>query len=225
LGRACLAALSAVGLSAACGAAAVADGGAKALAPIQEVDVARGDEWKYETRDSLTGDALSDVDVVVVDREADKIDVRLRVVNPATGVQRVGAATFDLFWRKLPDSITPGSGAQDSWGVRRRLKVGDEWSYDYERPLMANSVMMRWIGHGEALGTERVDLPNGLSVDAMKVEFFERPSVARYNNELHVVEWFAPQINRYVRRDVETRWNGQITDSTTDVLLDYVRRR
>ena len=84
---------------------------------------------------------------------------------------------------------------------------------------------MRWIGHGEALGTERVDLPNGRTVDALKIEFFERPSVARYRFEMHVVEWFAPEINRYVRREIETRQAGEITESTTEILQDYVRRR
>jgi hypothetical protein len=42
---------------------------------------------------------------------------------------------------------------------------------------------------------------------------------------MHVLEWFAPEINRYVRREVETRLAGEITESTTEILQDYVRRR
>ena len=173
----------------------------------------------------LTGNALSEIDVVVVDASAGKIDVRLRVTSPTSGLVRVAAATFDEFWRKLPDASSPGAGAQDSWGVKANLKAGDSWNYSYDRPLFAGPASMRWIGHGEALGAEAVDLPDGQTAQTLKIEFFERPSVARYNLELHVVEWFAPDMNRYVRRDVETRWNGQVTDSTTDELQDYIRRR
>jgi len=74
-------------------------------------------------------------------------------------------------------------------------------------------------------GVERVDLPNGRTVDALKIEFFERPSAMRYRFELHVVEWFAPEINRYVRREIESRLAGEVTESTTETLQDYVRRR
>jgi hypothetical protein len=193
--------------------------------PRQGVDVARGDEWIYQTRDSLTGDTLSDMDVVVVDKQADNINVRIRVTDPNTGMVRTGAATFDSFWRRVPDDIGPGKGAQDSWGVRPNLQVGDDWNYNFDRHLSGGPIVMGWIGHGEAVGVERLDLPNGRTVDALKIEFTERPSVARYHFEMHVVEWFAPEMNRYVRREVETRTEGEITESTTEILQDYVRRR
>jgi hypothetical protein len=194
-------------------------------APIDGVDAGRGDEWIYLTQDSLTGAALSQIDVVIAERNADKIEVRIRVTDPNTGAVRTGAATFDAFWRRMPDDIGPGEGKQDSWGVRPGLKVGDDWNYDFERQLNGGPIRMRWIGHGEALGVERVELPNGRTVDALKIEFFERPSVARYRFEMHVVEWFAPEINRYVRREIETRLAGEITESTTEILQDYVQRR
>ena len=193
--------------------------------PTNGVDAARGDEWIYQARDSLTGDTLSDIEVVVVDSLADKIDVRMRITNPNTGMVRVGAATYDPFWRRAPDSIAPGKGAQDSWGVKPKLQVGDEWSYNFERQLSGGPLMMDWIGHGEALGVERMELPNGRTVEAMKIEFFERPSVARFRFALHVVEWFSPEINRYVRREVESRLAGEITEATTEILQDYIRRR
>ena len=225
-----------LGLSSAAALAIIAGGAASAgqpddsatpalQAPSNGVDVARGDEWIYLTRDSLTGATLSDVDVVVVDTPAGASDVRMRVTDPNTGAVRTGAATFDSFWRRAPDAIDPGEGTQDSWGVRPGLRVGDDWNYGFERPLAGGPVMMRWIGHGEALSSERVDLPDGRTVDALKIEFFERPSVARYRFEMHVLEWFAPEINRYVRREVETRLAGEITESTTEILQDYVRRR
>jgi len=194
-------------------------------APIDGVDAARGDEWIYLAQDSLTGATLSEIDVVVVERQADKIDVRIRVTDPNSGAVRTGAATFDSFWRREPDDIGPGDGTQDSWGVRPNLQVGDEWDCNFQRQLNGGPIMMGWIGHGEALGVERVELPNGRTVDALKIEFFERPSVARYRFEMHVVEWFAPEINRYVRREIETRLAGEITESTTEILQDYVQRR
>ena len=84
---------------------------------------------------------------------------------------------------------------------------------------------MRWIGHGEALASSGSIFPTAATVDALKIEFFERPSVARYRFEMHVVEWFAPEINRYVRREIETRLAGEITEVDDRDLQDYVRRR
>ncbi|THD41973.1 MAG: hypothetical protein E7774_16940 [Bradyrhizobium sp.] len=192
--------------------------------PVATVDVGRGDEWVYIAQDSLTGSTLSDIDIVVVEKQADTIDVRIRVTDPNSGAVRTGAATFDMFWRREPDAIGPGQGTQDSWGAKPQLKVGEEWSYNFQRQLNGGPIMMDWIGHGEALGVERVDLPNGRTVEALKIEFFERPAVARYRFESHVVEWYAPEINRYVRREIETRLAGEVTESTTEVLQDYIQR-
>jgi hypothetical protein len=196
-----------------------------AIPAAPAIDVAHGDEWVYISQDSLTGSTLSNIDVVVVDKQADTINTRVRVTDPNTGLVRTGAATFDAYWRRLPDEIGPGEGTQDSWGVRPGLKVGDDWTYDFERLLNGGPIKMRWIGHGEVLGAERIELPNDRTVEALKIEFFERPAVARYRFEMRVVEWFAPEINRYVRRDIETRQAGELTESTTEILQDYVRRR
>jgi len=203
-----------------------ADGEAPApSSPASGVDVARGDEWVYQTEDSLTGNVLSSTDVVVSDHDAGTIDVRIRITDPGTGLVRVGAQTFDTFWRRLPDSGGEGAGTQDSWGVRPNLRPGDNWSYHFGRPLGEGPIRMDWIGYAEALGPERIDLPDGRTVDTQKIEFFERPSIARYRYEMHIVEWFAPEINRYVRRDVEVRREGKTIESTTEILQDYIRRR
>ncbi|HXZ15661.1 MAG TPA: hypothetical protein VEH77_06805 [Roseiarcus sp.] len=205
---------------------APADPGASApVVPENGVDVARGDEWVYQTEDSLTGDVLSNSNAVVVDHQADRIDVRIRTTDPVTGLARVGAATFDSFWRRLPDDSGEGSGTGDSWGLRPNLQAGDDWNYNFERQLGGGPIKMGWIGYAEALGIERIDLPNGRTVDAQRIEFFERPSIARYRLEMHVVEWFAPNINRYVRREVEVRHEGKVTESTAEILQDYIRRR
>ncbi len=187
-------------------------------------EVTRGDEWTYEIRDTLTGDVLSEESVVVVEKHADSIDTRLRVTGAGTGINRSGAATFDLYWRKLPDEISPGSGAQESWGLRPNLRVGDDWGYGFERPILGSAIMMRWIGHGEALGLEPLELPNGRTVQTLKLEFFERPAVARYRFEMHVIEWYSPEMNRYVQRDVETKLDHKVTESTTELLQDYIHR-
>ena len=226
--KACILSLVAVGLAVAGGRYANVALCAEAPTvemPADGVDAARGDEWTYLTQDTLTGESLSEQEVVVVDRQGNEIDVRLRITDPRTGAVRVGAATFDSFWRRLPDDSDSGQGTQDNWGIKPGLRVGDDWNYDFERPLAGGPIKMRWIGHGEALGIESVDLPNGMTVKAMKIEFFERPSVARYRFEMHVVEWFAPEINRYVRREFESRLSGKVVESTSEVLLDYIRRR
>jgi len=194
-------------------------------APQQGLDVGRADEWIYETRDSLTDAALSTLDVVVVEKRSSEIAVRMRITDANTSLTRVSAATFDNFWRKAPDALSPGDGYQDSWGVRPKMRVGDEWNYGFERTLMGGPIRMAWIGHGEVLAAERLTLPSGRTFDTFEIEFFERPSVARYHYQMHVLEWFAPEANRYVKRQVQSRLNGETADDTTETLLDFIKRR
>ena len=41
--------------------------------------------------------------------------------------------------------------------------------------------------------------------------------------EFRITEWFAPEVNRYVRRDVELRQGSLLVQSTSESLSDYVR--
>jgi hypothetical protein len=39
-----------------------------------------------------------------------------------------------------------------------------------------------------------------------------------------VVEWYAPSVNRYVKRTYDSRQNGKAFDSYQEVLTNYSRR-
>jgi hypothetical protein len=81
----------------------------------------------------------------------------------------------------------------------------------------------KYSGDGNVLGWERVTLRSGLAYDAFKIEFKEAmsPLVNGKKTESLVTEWYAPLVNRYVKRLYETRQNSKLLDSGLEYLFDY----
>jgi hypothetical protein len=81
-------------------------------------------------------------------------------------------------------------------------------------------------------------LPSGQSFDAYKIEFHEATSrnagsqieivteatPANLNVQSSVVEWYAPSVNRYVKRTFEYRQKGKLLTAESETLTKYARR-
>ncbi len=39
-----------------------------------------------------------------------------------------------------------------------------------------------------------------------------------------IVDWYAPAINRWVKRTFQARWEGRVRDSTVEALTEYSRK-
>ena len=83
----------------------------------------------------------------------------------------------------------------------------------------------RIVGHGEVSKKERIIAANDVGYDCYRIEFEEASTLALANGrfESRVTLWFAPEVNRYVRRDVELRQGSLLVESTSESLSDYVR--
>ena len=85
----------------------------------------------------------------------------------------------------------------------------------------------RIVGHGEVSKKERIIVSNDVSYDCYRIEFEEASTLALANGRFksRVTEWFAPEVNRYVRRDVELRQGSLLVQATSESLSDYVRNQ
>jgi hypothetical protein len=203
---------------------------------IKSVDVKRGDQWGYEYRDELTDETKYTISYVVSDLTDNEIDVRVK--SRGANGENTTLEIYDRRWRKTEGPRFKFKDNLASTGVPDDPKVGKDWSYDYETHLVDSLAFTKWAGHGEVVAWENVTLPSGKSFDAYKIEFHEATtphaanqiqivSAATPSNrrtEVTITEWYAPSVNRYVKRSIETRENGKIMDSTSEVLVSYSRR-
>jgi hypothetical protein len=65
-----------------------------------------------------------------------------------------------------------------------------------------------------------------LAYDAFKIEFntAATPVVNNRKFEEHILQWYAPAANRYVKFVYESRQNGKLLESSVQTLRDYRRR-
>ena len=163
-----------------------------------------GDRWRYAQIDLYRKDRTAELTMDVV---AVAPQLRVRVTDAA------GASRSDEIyaspWRVLqepaygeplhfrePNPLLPTplqAGAQERIGNRFRAERGELWLFWSE-----------WI---DALGWERVRVPAGEFV-ALRVRRrinFEHQDPFRATNYRDETLWYAPQVNRWVRRE----WTGR----------------
>ncbi|MFY9658655.1 MAG: hypothetical protein WAK01_19070 [Methylocystis sp.] len=112
-------------------------------------------------------------------------------------------------------------------GVRLPLKVGATWDThftasrknpDRDSIIDATSVVTAY---------EEVSFRFGLTYDAFKIETNETVASAGGGGPiatLKVTLWYAPAVNRYVKRVVEARTNDRLQSRIIESLTEYKRR-
>ena len=213
-----------IGLVLALGALAAAS--ANDAPAVAAIEVHKGDEWQYVIRDAVTGKTTATTDIVVTEVDPKEIDVRVQTRDSRTFAESTFGSVFDRRWRKRMDSGgTDFSGYQDSWGVPEQLEVGKSWDYHYEFRPEGFPMTARMVGHGEVTGKEQMAADNDVNYDSYRIEYEEASTLALANGrfEVRVTVWFAPEVNRYIRRDVEIRQGSLLVQSLSETLSDYVR--
>ena len=113
------------------------------------IDVKRGDEWNYESRDDLTGETKYVISVVVSDVAGDEIDTRIKARSLSTNIESVGVSVFDKTWRKKEDNGNIYKINQENWGIPNSIKIGNDWTYLYTQTTSNARLKINWAGHGE----------------------------------------------------------------------------
>jgi DUF3108-like len=179
-----------------------------------------GDRWVYEVKDEITGDLKRTTTVVVLNVSEKEINTRMSV----RGAPRPFETVFDRNWNRIDDGIwkfKPSDGA----GVQTPLQVGKEWRFE-NKSTHANGTALSTTGQSKVVGEEKVTTSAG-TFDTFKIETRMRHVNANDQTKASTVNttlWYAPTVNRWVRKTYETHIEGRVRDSHTEELVDYSRK-
>jgi hypothetical protein len=179
-----------------------------------------GDSWSYDIKDGLTGNLRNAITVVVAETSDKEITTRITY----QGKDRPRTNVYDPDWGRIDDGIWKlrPSGI----GIKTPLQIGKEWKSDANGMNLQSGVAFRASGAAKVVGQEQVRTSAGtfdtFRID-MTVRLINTKDQSRSQTWTFVV-WYAPTINRWVKRTSEWRQEGRVRDSSTEELTGYSRR-
>jgi hypothetical protein len=179
-----------------------------------------GDRWAYDIRDALSGDLRQAITVLVVETNDKEITTRVS----SSGKDRPQTMVYDLDWGRIDDGawkLRP-SGI----GIKKPLQIGKEWRSDANAINSQSGVVMRATGAAKVVGQQQVTTPAG-TFDTFQVDMTVRSINTRDQTRSETwtfVLWYAPAVNRWVRRKAEWRSEGRLRDSFSEELTEYSRK-
>lgn len=193
-------------------------------AAAQVADVAGvlpGDRWVYEVTDEITGDLTLTSTVVVLDVSESQISTRVS----ARGAPRPNQILFDRSWNRIDDSIWKYRPS-DGTGIQAPLRVGKEWRFEAKATNFLNGTALSSSGQSKVVAEESVTTSAG-TFDTFKIETAMRQINSNDQTKaasVNAVLWYAPSVNRWVRKTYKVQIEGQIRDSQTEELSNYSRK-
>jgi hypothetical protein len=194
---------------------------------VESIDVKPGDRWTYHLYDDITGEFKSTQGFTVTEVRDGTFTVQA-TGTPANSTQTTKSLyVFDDKWNLLQDAVwkrTPGS---PSSGLRIPLEVGAQWETKTTIAKHDPEVNSETFATSKVTGRETVALRSGASYEVFRIEVVERESSPGafdvHENKWSI--WFAPAVNRYVMRTLESRTNGRLSGKYTEFLVSYTRRK
>jgi hypothetical protein len=179
-----------------------------------------GDRWSYDIKDDLTGDLRHAITVVV----GEVNDKEITTLVTARGKDRPRTMVYDLDWGRIDDGVwmLRPSGI----GIRKPLQIGQEWRSDANGINLRSDQAFRAAGVAKVVGREQVTVPAG-TFDTFRVEMTVRAINTRDQSILETWTfrvWYAPEVNRWVRRETAFRFEGRLRDSFSEELTGYSRK-
>lgn len=185
-------------------------------------DLQIGDYWTYEARDEISGDIKGAITVTITDITPAEIAVRMTI----DGKSEVTYQTFSRSWDMVnngPWQFTPNDGG----GVRAPLSVGKTWSFK------STDVNASAGASFERSGTSKVTAHEMITTRAGTFETFKIETTAESRNVKEPTRtslyehqsWFAPAINRWVKRSHIRRSEGLVRDRGVIELVEYGRKK
>jgi len=183
--------------------------------------VLTGDRWVYEVKDEITGDLKQTVSIVVLDVSEKEINTRFS----SRGTERPHQIVFDQTWNRIDDSVWKYQPT-DGTGIQSPLQVGKEWRFENMASNFQNGTAMRTTGHSKVAGQEKITTSAG-TFDTFKIEIVMRQVNSNDQTKaasVNMTLWYAPVVNRWVRKTYTLQVEGRLRDSHTEELTDYSRK-
>jgi hypothetical protein len=169
----------------------------------------------------MTGELKSTTTIVVLDVSEAEINARQSV----RGVERPQQIFFDRGWSRLDDGIWKFKPS-DGTGIQAPLQVAKEWRFESQATHFQNGTSLRTTGQSKVMGNERVTTSAG-TFDTFKIDTTIRQVNSNDQTKaatVNVTSWYAPAVNRWVRKTYSVQIEGRLRDSHTEELTDYSRK-
>jgi hypothetical protein len=179
-----------------------------------------GDRWSYKIMDGATEELRNTTTVVVVGVSNKEITTSTSFNNRERPLRNV----YDLEWGRIDEGnfkVRP-SGI----GIKQPLHVGKEWRSDANVTNLQNGAISRASGFAKVAGKEQVVTPAG-TFDTLRVEMRVRTVNTKdqtFSATTTFVVWYAPEINRWAKRKMETLFEGRVRESVVEELTEYSRK-
>jgi hypothetical protein len=188
--------------------------------PSEEVQV--GDAWVYDNKDGITGLPIGTYTSLVAEISPKEIVTNVIV----RGRSDRGLVVFDHDWNRFVlnnQKFDPNDGT----GVHWPLAVGKEWRSTYTTRNTQTGVNTRSSSLSKVVAQETITTPAGtfetFKIDR-QVKEYNIADPSRYQ-EGQMLMWFAPQINRWVRRAFIVKQEKRTTSNTVDELIQIIKKQ
>ena len=187
-------------------------------APARELDLV-GDRWVYDTKDELTGYPKDTYTETVTEISPTEIITNWTFSGKPGSI----VVVYDHDWERK-DNIVWKFKPNDGQGVRLPLAIGKTWRVQFDARNTQSGVNFRSSLLSKVVGKETITTSAG-TFETFKIERTGRQfrtSDPSRNFELHMVVWYAPEINHWVRRTSIQRYQKHVTCGSEE-LTDFSR--
>jgi hypothetical protein len=208
---------------------AASDQAAVESAPVvDKIDVKPGDRWTYQVIDDVTGETKSTAVHTVTEIKDKTYSVQSSFTPYGQSVSNTTLQIFDEDWNLVEDALWSNKPANPSTGIRLPLKLGAQWTTH----LITNrktppDAHFNVDATTKVLAYEPVILKFNKTYDAFKLEIDETLTNSANPSSVVTIKatlWYAPSVNRYVKRIVESRVNDRLQSRGIEILTAYARR-
>src|SRR5262245_14074213 len=180
-----------------------------------------GDRWSYDRKDDLTGDLRQAVTFVAAEISQKEITTRVSV----RGKDRAQTIIFDLDWGRIDDDLWKYRPS-DLLGIKKPLQIGKQWRTEGITTNIKTSDAFQTPSMVKVAAHEQITTTAG-AFDTFQIELTVRlvnTMDQTKSTTLNVVTWYAPAINRWVKKKTEVRADGRLRDSNLEELTEFARR-
>jgi hypothetical protein len=137
-----------------------------------------------------------------------------------------GLIVFDHSWNRTIDNDTHYN-PDDAHGVQLPLAIGKEWRSEYVSQNLRTGANTKASSLAKVIAQETLTTAAGtfetFKIDRNVREFNTADPSRLWN--IQMLMWFCPQINHWVRRTYVLKTEGRLRASSTDELIDLMRRQ
>jgi hypothetical protein len=183
-------------------------------------DVRVGDRWSYDVKDDATGDLRRAITYVAIE-STDK-EITTRVME--RGKDQPNTVVFNRDWGRIDNGTwqTRPSG----YGIKKPLEVDKEWRNEANLKNLRTGVTLHASAAVRVAAPEKITTPAG-EFDTFRIETKIREVNTKDQTKSSTTTettWYAPTVNRWVKRKTEVRGEGRLRDAFSEELTEYTRK-